>query len=126
MTRPRVDQFCYINRDKPYYIPEKHGFLLESASSLPWGMANILNGSGKELLGKMKDLNHWAGIETIIKSDGVGRITEDDIVLTSRKRTMNGCFTAPGLIRAHLFRAGAKFVQTRASGTGAQFAEPGR
>ena len=111
-----VDQFCYVNRDKPYWNKEKHGFLLEAASSLPWGMCNIFNGVGKELLAKMKEMNNWSGIESIIKSDGVGRITEDDIRFDITERDNETLLFATWLTARIFFRAGAKEVQTSLPG----------
>ena len=111
-----VDQFCYVNKDKPDYDPVKHGFLMESASSLPWGMANILTGHGKELVEKMKNMNHWAGIETILKSDGVGRITEDEITFDITERDNESMTFATWITARIFFRAGAKAVQTALPG----------
>jgi len=110
------DQYCYVNRDLPYYNPEKHGFLLESASSLPWGMCNILAGVGRELVEKMKGMNHWSGIESIIMSDGVGRITEDEIVFDITERDNETLLFATWLTARIFFRAGAKKVQTSLPG----------
>ena len=111
-----VDQFCYVNRDQPGYDPERHGFLLEAASSLPWGMANILNGVGRELVDKMNQMNHWSGIESIIKSDGVGRITEDEIIFDITERDNESLLFATWLTARIFFRAGAKMVQTSLPG----------
>jgi|GEM_PF-2983005 len=107
-----IHHYCYIFRDEPYYDPSRHGFLCESALSLPWGMCNILPGVGKEHLELMRDLNHWAGIEVILKSDSYGRITEDDIKFDISERDNEALLFATWVICRVFFRAGAKEICT--------------
>ncbi len=107
-----IVQYADINRNEPYYDKNKHGFLCEAALSLPWGMANILPGVGKELLALMKDLNHWSGIEFIHKSDAYGRITEDDIKIDITERDNEAMTFATWVICRVFFRAGALEIRT--------------
>src|SRR3990172_8971679 len=74
-----VHHFADLFRHEKYYDPARHGFLLESALSLPWGIANLLPGSGREHLELMSDMNHLAGIEVNVKTDQYGTITDKDI-----------------------------------------------
>ncbi len=111
-----IYHYADIFRNEPYYDKDKHGFLCESALSLPWGMANILPGAGKELLAVMKDLNHWSGIEAIIKSDAYGRITEDDIKIDISERDNEAMTFATWVIGRVFFRAGAREIRTALPG----------
>lgn len=66
-------------RARPYFDPERHGFFLEAAGSLPWGIANLLPGSGIQHLALMQDYRRIGGMECTVKGDGMGEVTEDEI-----------------------------------------------
>ena len=104
--------YAYVNKDKPYYRPDKHGFLFEGALSLPWGIANLLPGWGQEHLELMADMNHLACIEVNVKSDQYGVITPDgirfDISEADNERQLFGTWLAARMF----FRCGAKQVFT--------------
>jgi choline dehydrogenase-like flavoprotein len=105
-----VHHFSDMMRNQPYYDPEHHGFLLEGALSLPWGLANLLPGTGMAHVGFMRDMNRMAGIEVNVKSDQYGRITEGgiefDISERDNRAMLFGTWTAARLF----FRAGARQV----------------
>lgn len=107
-----VHHFADLNRHQPYFDPDRHGFLYEANSSLPWGMANLLPGVGQEHLARMRDMNYYAGIELNRKTDSYGTITEDGVKFDLSERD-NECMLFGTYIAARLFfRVGAKEVYT--------------
>jgi len=107
-----VDQFADMFRYESYYDPGQHGFLLEGTSSLPWGIASLLPGTGQEHLELMNDMNHMAGIEIILKTDQYGTIKEDDIIFDISKRDNDAMLFGTWLTARLFFRAGAREVYT--------------
>jgi hypothetical protein len=111
-----MHHFADLMRDKPYYDPARHGFLLEGALSLPWGMANLLPGTGQKLLDLMADMNHFANIEVNVKTDQHGRITEDKIDFDISERDNEAMLYGTWIAARIFFRAGAKQVFTALPG----------
>jgi choline dehydrogenase-like flavoprotein len=107
-----VHHFSDMMRHRPYYDPERHGFLLEGALSLPWGLANLLPGAGMAHIGLMRDMNRMAGVEVNVKSDQYGRITEDDIEFDISERDNRAMLFGTWIAARLLFRAGARQVFT--------------
>lgn len=107
-----VHHYSDLYRHESYYDPERHGFLLEGALSLPWGAANLLPGTGREHLELMRDLNHLAGIEVNVKTDQYGRITEDDIVFDMSDRDNEAMLYGTWITARIFFRAGAEEIFT--------------
>ncbi len=107
-----VDHYADTERHQPYYDPERHAILIESALSLPWGMANLLPGTGKEHLQLMKNLNHFAGVEVIEKSDAYGRITPEGVDFEMSDADNERLLFGTWLMARLLFRVGAKRVYT--------------
>jgi choline dehydrogenase-like flavoprotein len=104
--------FAYVNRHRSYYDPEIHGFFLEASFSQPWGIANILPGTGPTHLELMHNLRHVAGIQINCKSDNCGRVTLKemgyDLSAADNRRLIFGTRLAAEL----LFRVGAAKVWT--------------
>ena len=107
-----VDHYSDMNRHESYYDRERHGFLLEGTSSLPWGIANLLPGTGQEHLALMRDMNHFAGVEILLKSDQHGTITENSIDFDLSERDNQAMLFGTWLTARLLFRAGATEVYT--------------
>jgi choline dehydrogenase-like flavoprotein len=107
-----VHHFSDMFRNESYYDPARHGFLLEGALSLPWGIANLLPGSGKEHLALMADMNHMAGIEVNVKTDQYGTITPSDVVFDMSERDNEAMLYGTWITARIFFRAGAKQVFT--------------
>ena len=107
-----VHHFADLNRHQPYYDPNKHGFLYEANSSLPWGIANLLPGTGQVHLERMRDMNFYSGVELNRKTDSYGVITENEVKFDISERD-NECMLFGTYIAARLlFRVGAKEVYT--------------
>lgn len=107
-----VDHYSDMKRHENYYDPERHGFLLEGTLSLPWGMANLLPGTGAEHLSLMRDMNHFAGIEILLKTDQHGTITESGITFDISERDNQAMLFGTWLCARLFFRAGAREVYT--------------
>jgi long-chain-alcohol oxidase len=107
-----VHHFSDMMRGQPYCDPERHGFLLEGALSLAWGLANLLPGTGGAHVGLMRDMNRMAGIEVNIKSAQYGRIMEDDIQFDISERDNGPILFGTWMAARLLFRAGARQVFT--------------
>ena len=107
-----VDHYSDMKRHESYYDPERHGFLLEGTSSLPWGVANLLPGIGQDHLGLMRDMNHFAGIEILLKTDQHGTITENGIAFDISERDNQAMLFGTWLTARLFFRAGAREVYT--------------
>jgi len=107
-----IHHFGDHNRDQSYYQPERHGFLIEAALSLPWGMANMTPGVGREHLDRMRHMNYFGGCEMITKSDAYGEITPEEIKFemseTDNERMLFGSWIMSRL----MFRVGAQEVFT--------------
>ena len=111
-----VHHFGDHNRHQSYYQPERHGFLLEATLSLPWGLANLTPGVGKEHLQRMQSMNYLGGVEMIAKSDAFGEITPEavkyDMSDADNERMLYGTW----LMSRLLFRVGALEVYTALPG----------
>lgn len=107
-----VDHYMDIKRHESYYDPARHGFLLEGTSSLPWGIANLLPGTGTAHLELMRDMNHFAGTEVLLKTDQYGTITENDISFDLSERDNEAMLFGTWLTARLFFRAGAREVYT--------------
>ena len=100
-----VHHFADLNRHQSYYQPDRHGFLLEGALSLPWGLANLLPGTGREHLARMADMNHLAGIEVNVKSDAYGRITPEALEFELSERDSEAMLYGTWITARLFFRA---------------------
>ena len=104
--------YAYTNRHKSYYDPDRHGFFLEASFSQPWGIANILPGTGPRHLDLMRNLRHVAGIQINAKSDAFGQITlkemRYELSAADNRRLIAGTRLAAEL----LFRVGAEKIYT--------------
>jgi choline dehydrogenase-like flavoprotein len=107
-----VHHFSNLMSHEKYYEPKRHGFILESANSLPWGVANLLPGTGAEHLSRMIDYNHIAGCEVIMKSDAYGAITEDEVKFDISEADNERLLYATWLMARMAFRCGAVEVYT--------------
>jgi choline dehydrogenase-like flavoprotein len=107
-----ITHFTTMNRHKPYFDPEKHDFIIEAALSLPWGVANLMPGTGKEHLEHMKNMNHLAGLEVLAKSDSYGRVTEDGVTYDISERDSKALLYGAYVTARVFFRVGAKEVYT--------------
>lgn len=96
-----------FHRDRPYFEPERHGFFIEAAGSLPWGIANLLPGSGTQHLALMKDYRQIGGMEVTVKGDGVGQVTEDAILYDISDHDNERLIFGSQLVAKLFFRVGA-------------------
>jgi len=107
-----VHHYSDTFRDEPYFDPDRHGFILEGALSLPWGMANLLPGTGRAHLELMKRMDHMGGVETIVKSDSYGEIKEDRVVYDISEADNERLLSSAYLMSKLMFRVGAIEVFT--------------
>ncbi len=102
--------YAYFNRDKDYYDPERHGFYIEAAGSLPWGIANLLPGSGKDHLDLMRRYRNMGGMEVAIKSDSYGEITENEVRYDISDADNERLIFGNKLVAKLFFHVGAKVL----------------
>jgi choline dehydrogenase-like flavoprotein len=102
--------YTYFNRDKDYYDPKRHGFFIEAAGSLPWGVANLLPGAGDEHLSLMQNYRHTGGMEVTAMSDARGEITEDEIRYDIADSDNERLIFGSQLVAKLFLRVGAKEV----------------
>ncbi len=107
-----VHHFSDMYRNEDYFNPDRHGFLLEGALSLPWGVSNLLPGTGKEHVALMRDMNHMAGIEVNVKTDSYGRVTEKDVRFDLSERDNEAMLYGTWVAARIFFRAGAREIFT--------------
>jgi len=102
--------FAYDNRDKAYYDPERHGFMMEAVYSLPWGIANLLPGQGEKHLRFMKHFRNMQGIEVIMRSDAYGEITEDEVRYDISERDNRALLFGTKLAARLMLKVGAREI----------------
>jgi choline dehydrogenase-like flavoprotein len=104
--------FSVLFRDRNYYDPGRHGFIMESALSLPWGFANLTPGTGSEHLEVMRAFNNFGGMEVITKSDSYGEITPEQVKFDISEADNERLLFSSWMMSRLFFRVGAKKVYT--------------